>query len=62
LEADGIRSCRRRGLIMVSVNEVQHVYTIARIAEMSGEDEEWLGDVANEANQEDGLILGLWSK
>jgi hypothetical protein len=56
LEAGGIRGCQRRGLIMAPVNKVHHVYTIARIAEMLGEDEDWLGDVANEMDQEDGLI------
>ena len=56
LDAGGIRSCRRRGLIMAPVNKVHHVYTIARVAEMLGEDEDWLGDVANEMDQEDGLI------
>jgi hypothetical protein len=56
LEADGIRGCRRRSLIMAPVNKVHHVYTIARIAEMLGEDKDWLSDVANEMDQEDGLI------
>jgi hypothetical protein len=41
---------------MAPVNKVHHVYTIARIAEMLGEDEDWLADVANEMDQEDGLI------
>jgi hypothetical protein len=41
---------------MAPVNKVHHVYTIARVAEMLGEDEDWLGDVANEMDQEDGLI------
>ncbi len=56
LDAGGIRGCRRRGLTMAPVNKVHHVYTIARVAEMLGEDEDWLGDVANEMDQEDGLI------
>jgi hypothetical protein len=38
------------------VNKVHHVYTITRVAEMVGEDEEWLWDVAIEMDQEDGLI------
>jgi hypothetical protein len=49
----------RRGsgsLTMAPVNKVHHVYTIARVAEMLGEDEDWLGDIANEMDQEDGLI------
>ena len=33
-----------------------HVRTIALVAEMLGEDEDWLWDVANEMDQEDGLI------
>ena len=54
LEAGGIRH-RRRGL-MAPVNKVHHVSTIARVAEMLGEDEDWLWHVANEMDQEDGLI------
>jgi hypothetical protein len=41
---------------MAPVNKVHHVYTITRVAEMLGEDEGWLGDVAIEMDQEDGLI------
>ena len=41
---------------MAPVNKVHHVSTIARVAEMLGEDEDWLWDVANEMDQEDGLI------
>jgi hypothetical protein len=41
---------------MVHVNKVHHVFTIARVAQMLGEDEDWLGDVADEMDQEDGLI------
>lgn len=41
---------------MVHVNKVHHVHTIARVAEMLGEDEDWLWDIANEMDQEDGLI------
>ena len=41
---------------MAPVNKVHHVYTITRVAEMLGEDEDWLGDVADEMDQEDGLI------
>jgi hypothetical protein len=39
-----------------SVNKVHHVHTIARVAEMLGENEDWLWDVASEMDQEDGLI------
>jgi hypothetical protein len=38
------------------VNKVHHARTIARVAEMLDEDEDWLWDVANEMDQEDGLI------
>jgi hypothetical protein len=41
---------------MSQVNKEHHVYTIARVAEMLSEDKDWLGDVANEMDQEDGLI------
>jgi hypothetical protein len=47
--------CHRR-LILAQVNKVHHVYTIARVAAMLGEDEDWLWDVAVEMDQEDGLI------
>lgn len=47
---------------MAPVNKVGHVYTIARVAEMLGEDEDWLGDVANEMDREDGPHLGLWTR
>ena len=44
------------GGLTVPVNKVHHVHTIARVAEMLGEDEDWLWDVASEMHQEDGLI------
>ena len=47
---------RRGGLSLAQVNKVHHVHTIARVAAMLGEDEDWLRDVAIEMNQEDGLI------
>jgi hypothetical protein len=56
LEARGNRCPRRRSLTLAPVNKVHHVRTIARVAEMLGEDEDWLWDVANEMDQEDGLI------
>jgi hypothetical protein len=56
LDAEGIRSGRRGGLTVPPVNKVHHVRTIARVAEMLGEDEDWLWDVANEMDREDGLI------
>ena len=42
------------------VNKVHHVTTIAKVAEDLGEDEDWLRDVANEMEIEDGAHLGLW--
>jgi hypothetical protein len=56
LAAQGARGCRSGRLTLAPVNKVHHVYTIARVAEMLGEDEDWLWDVANEMDQEDGLI------
>jgi hypothetical protein len=41
---------------MVPVNKVHHVHTLARAAEMFGEDEDWLFDIACEMDAEDGLI------
>ena len=41
---------------MAPVNKVHHVHTIACVAEMLAEDEDWLWDVAIEMDQEDGLI------
>ncbi len=38
------------------INKVYHVHTIGRVAEMRGQDEDWLWDVDNEIDQEDGLI------
>ena len=38
------------------VNKVHHVTTITRVAETLGEDEDWLHDVANEKDVEDGVI------
>ena len=38
------------------VNKVHHVTTINRVAEDLGEDEDWLRDVANEMEAEDGVI------
>ncbi len=55
LEAKDSSGCRSR-LTLSSVNKVHHVTTIARVAEQLGEDKDWLCDVANEMDQEDGLI------
>ncbi len=56
LGAQVIRGRCCGGLTLAPVNKVHHVHTIARVAEMLGEDEEWLWDVANEMDQEDGVI------
>jgi hypothetical protein len=55
LDAQSASDCRRGGLILSQVNKVHHVHTIARVAAMLGEDEDWLWDVAVEMDQE-GLI------
>jgi hypothetical protein len=46
----------REDLILAPVNKVHHVHTVTRVAEMLGENEDWLCDVATEMDQEDGLI------
>ena len=56
LDTQGVRYGCRGGLTVAPVNKVHHVHTIARVAAMLGEDEDWLWDVANEMDQEDGLI------
>jgi hypothetical protein len=38
------------------VNKVHHVTTITKVARDLGEDEDWLRDVANEMEIEDGAI------
>jgi hypothetical protein len=51
------QSGRRQGDCRVcNVNKVHHVTTITRVAEDLGEDEDWLRDVANEMEIEDGVI------
>jgi hypothetical protein len=56
LDSQGVRHGCRGGLTLAPVNKVHHVHTITRVAEMLGEDEDWLWDIANEMDQEDGLI------
>jgi hypothetical protein len=46
----------RPGSLTMHVNKVHHVTTINRVAEDLGEDEDWLRDVANEMDVEDGVI------
>jgi hypothetical protein len=56
LAAESADDRRRGGLTLSQVNKVHHAHTIARVAAMLGEDEDWLGDVAIEMDPEDGLI------
>ena len=44
------------GRLIVQTNKVHHVFTIDRVARDLGENEEWLADIANEMEPEDGLI------
>jgi hypothetical protein len=55
LDATNFLNLRSGGLI-VHVNKVHHVITINRVAQDLGEDEDWLADVANEMEIEDGVI------
>ena len=41
------------GLTMAAIT---HVFTLARVAEMLGEDEDWLHDISIELEPEDGII------
>jgi hypothetical protein len=56
LDAEGFRYGCRGCVTLAPVNKVHHVHTLARVAEMLGEDEAWLWEVANEMDAEDGLI------
>jgi len=47
----------RSGRLIMHVNKVHHVTTINRVAKDLGENEDWLSDVANEMDVEDG---GIW--
>lgn len=55
LDATRVRNPCSSGVIM-HVNKVHRVTTIGRVAADLGEDENWLWDVANEMETEDGLI------
>jgi hypothetical protein len=54
----GVPSLRdlRSGGLTVHVNKVRHVTTITRVAEDLGERGDWLQDIANEMEIEDGVI------
>jgi hypothetical protein len=41
---------------MGHINKVSHVFTLGHVAEMLGEDEEWLFEVAEEMDPEDGQL------
>ncbi|WP_241671646.1 hypothetical protein, partial [Dankookia rubra] len=45
--------CRQGGLTMAAPS---YVFTIARVAEMLGEDEEWLSELAEQFEPEDGCL------
>ena len=44
------------------VNKVHHVTTIAQVAKDLGEDEDWLRDVANEMEIDDGVVWSMASE
>ena len=44
------------GRLIMHVNKVHHVTTINRVAKDLGENEDWLSDVANTMDVEDGII------
>jgi len=44
---------------MGQVNKVSHVFTLSHVAEMLGEDEDWLFEVAEEMDAEDGQLWVL---
>jgi hypothetical protein len=55
LDAASIR-CSRSGRLIMHVNKVHHVTTINRVAKDLGENENWLSNIANEMDIEDGVI------
>ncbi len=55
MELDPARR-RSSSLAMAPVNKVHHVHTLSRAAEIFGEDEDWLLEIACEMDAEDGLI------
>ena len=57
LDATDVSDCSPGGLT-VHINKVHHVTTIDRIANDLGESEDWLHDIANEMEIEDGVIVG----
>ena len=55
LDITNVGTLRTSGLTM-HINKVHHVTTIARVAEILGENKDWLSKVANEMDIEDGVI------
>ena len=55
LDAESI-GYSRSGRLIMQVNKVHHVTTIDRVAKDLGENENWLSDIANEMDIEDGVI------
>lgn len=47
---------RRHGRLTVQVNKIHHIKTIALVAHELGEDEDWLFDIVDEMEPEDGVI------
>ena len=47
---------RRSGRLTMHINKVHRVKTISLVAKELGEDEDWLYDVANEMEVEEGVI------
>ena len=45
-----------QGRLIMHINKVHHVTTINQVASDLGESEDWLSDVANEMDIEDGVI------
>ncbi|WP_377827957.1 hypothetical protein ACFKHW_28130 [Bradyrhizobium lupini] len=46
----------RRRRLDGAVNKVSHVFTLSHVAETLGEDEDWLFEVAEEMDTEDGQL------
>jgi hypothetical protein len=55
LDATDVSDCSPGGLT-VHINKVHHVTTIDRVANDLGQSEDWLHDIANEMEIEDGVI------
>lgn len=49
-------SYSRSGCLIMHVNKVHHVTTINRVAKDLGENEDWISEVANQMDVEDGVI------